>query len=164
MIAHQRLASIGAPMKELRGSASAVVGESVEESFRLLAAVDRYPTWNGAPFREVDVLELDREGNPVRARATVHLSLSPFGKAFELVVSVRTERPTAVYLTRIPNEPSDHERMELAWRLREDGGTRIELGFEAVVSFLPRFVPLAGVGDRIAESVVGSAARTLHAA
>jgi ribosome-associated toxin RatA of RatAB toxin-antitoxin module len=150
-------------MKELRGTASAVVSASREQSFRLLAAVDRYPSWNAGMFREVEVLELDGHGQPKRARARMHIALSPLHREFELEVAVRTDWPHAVYLTRIPYEPSDQERMELAWRLADDGPTRIELGFEAAISVLPRFLPLPRVGDLIAQSMLASAATTLGA-
>ncbi len=150
-------------MKQLRGNATARVSASVEESFRLLAAVDRYPCWNAQLFPEVEVLERDAEGDAVRARAKLRIARQPFEREVELDVSVRREWLRAVYLTRIPNEPTDEERLELAWRLRDEGGTRIELGFEAVVSFVPRFLPVAGVGDGIARSVLKGAATALGA-
>ena len=140
-----------------------MVSASLEESFRLLAAVDRYPSWNARVFREVEVLERDGQGQPLRARARVHIARGPFGHEFELLVTVRTDWPHAVHLTRIPYEPSDEERMRLAWRLKDDGGTLIELEFEAAVAFLPRFLPLPGIGDLIAESVLKGAATTLAA-
>jgi ribosome-associated toxin RatA of RatAB toxin-antitoxin module len=151
-------------MKELRGTASAIVSASREKSFELLAAVDQYPSWNGEMFREVEVLELDGSGQPVRARARMQIALSSLRREFELVVVVRTDRPHAVHLTRIPYEPSDEERMDLAWRLAADGPTRIELEFEAAISVLPRFLPLLGVGDLIAQSVLAGAATRLGAA
>jgi ribosome-associated toxin RatA of RatAB toxin-antitoxin module len=151
-------------MKELHGSARALVTASLEESFRLLAAVDRYPSWNAALFREVEVLERDGDGQPLRARARLRIPRSPLFREFELLVAVRTQWPQAVYLTRIPYEPSDEERMQLAWRLSDAGRTRIELEFEAAVSFLPAFLPLAGAGDKIARTVLEGAAIRLGAA
>ncbi len=151
-------------MKEFRGRAAAIVTASVEESFRLLAAVDRYPSWNADLFREVEVFERGGDGQPLRARARLRIPRSPLSREFELVVAVRTQWPQAVYLTRIPYEPSDEERMQLAWRLWDAGGTRIELEFEAAVSFVPGFLPLGGAGDKIAQTVLRGAATTLGAA
>jgi hypothetical protein len=61
-------------MKSIEGRASAVVGSAVEDCFALLAAVDRYPCWNGELVREVEVLERDGEGHPARARRALNSS------------------------------------------------------------------------------------------
>jgi hypothetical protein len=151
-------------MKEVRGRASAVVGAPLEESFTLLAAVEHYPSWYSEFFREVDVLERNSEGRPTKAWARLHVARSPFAKDFELIVAVRAERPRAVFITRLPNEPTDPERLELAWRLREESGTRIELAFDAAVAFVPGFIPVGDVGDRIAATILGGAVQKLVAA
>lgn len=150
-------------MKQINGRASSVVAAPVENCFALLEAVHRYPTWNGDLVREVEVLEWDADGRPAGARAMIHVAQSPFAKNFELVVAVSAEPMTAVYLTRLPNAPSDPEQLVISWRLHPDAGTRIELEFHATVSFLPRVVPLFGVGDLIADTLIDAAARTLNA-
>lgn len=146
-------------MKEIQGRASASVDARQEDCFSLLAAIDRYPEWNGELVREVQVLESDREGRPSTARAVLHVAQSPFGKGFELIVAARPEPPGRVHITRVPNEASDRERLDLVWRLhRNEPTTLIELDFRALVSFLPGFLPLGGVGDQIAQALVDAAA------
>jgi ribosome-associated toxin RatA of RatAB toxin-antitoxin module len=150
-------------VKHIDGHASSLVAAPVEDCFALLAAVHRYPSWNVDLVREVDVLEWAGEDRPARAWARIHVAQSPFGKNFELVVAVRTEPSSAVYLTRLPNEPSDPEQLTLSWRLEQDAGTRIALEFHATVSFLPRFLPQFGVGDLIADTLLDAAVRALGA-
>lgn len=148
-------------MKELRGKASAKVLAPLEASFALLHAIERYPSWNRDLFREVEVLERDDSGAPARAWANLRVARGRFVKDFELVVAVRAERPNAVYVERIPNEPSDEERLKLTWALHEEGQTRVALSFAAALSSLPSFLPLRGVGDQIAGSLVKAVARAL---
>ncbi len=145
-------------MKELRGSASAVVSAPLDESFALLAAVDRYPEWHPDLFREVDVLERGADGQPRRAWAKLRVA---FSQEIELTVGVRSEWQQAVYLTRLPNEPGDPEKLDLSWRLDDDGGTRISLEFSAAVEFLPGFLPVGGAGNKIARSVLKGAVAKL---
>ena len=146
-------------MKEIRGSASAVVPAPPDECYALLAAVDRYDEWNGELVRELEVLERD----PPRLRAVIYVKQSPFMKTFSLQAAVATEPPRAVHITRIPNEPGDHEAMRLVWRIAPaDAGSRIELDFSAVTSFLPGFFPLGGVGNLIAGTLLESAVEALR--
>ena len=154
-------------MKEIRGSASAAVPAPANECFSLLAAVDRYAVWNGDLVRELNVLERDPEGLPARVRAVISIKRGSPVKTFELTVAVTTDPPHAVYITRIPNEPSDREELHLVWRVdpqRSAADTRIELQFAAMASFVPGFLPLGGIGNRIAEKLVESAGRALRAA
>ena len=148
-------------MKEIEGQASARVAASVAECFELLVAVDRYPDWNPELFREVEVLERSPDGCPVRARAALHIAQSPFSKDFELVIAVSARPPDVVELTRIPNEPSDREGLDMTWRTLADGETLIELDFRAVASFIPGFLPLPRVGNLIARTLVDAAAAAL---
>lgn len=145
-------------VKEISGSASATVRASVRECYSLLAAAQRYPEWNGEFFRELEVLQRE----PLELRAVLNVK-----KAIELTVEVRTDPPHAVYITRIPNEPSDREELELVWRVEPAGGpalTRIELQLEALASFVPGFVPLGGIGDKIARKLLESATEALGGA
>jgi hypothetical protein len=162
-------------VKEIRGSARAVVRARPKECFALLAAVDRYSGWNGELVRELEVLERGSDDRPARLRAVIDLKRSPFVGSLDVTVAVRTEPPRAVYITRIPNEPSDPERLELVWRIDRDrsrcgtridrddsrSGTRIDLDLLAVAAFVPGFIPLGGIGDLVAEKLLGSAADTL---
>ena len=125
--------------------------------FAVLAAVDRYPCWSDF-VREVVDVERDDDGRPRRAHVVVHVAQSPFGKRFEFDVAIRTEPPRAVRVTRLPSTPS------LSWSLLEGRGTRVGLNFSASVSFLPSLVPLPGVGDLIAGTLLDEAAAELGGA
>lgn len=142
-------------MKEIRGTARASVSAAQEDCFSLLAAVDRYPEWSGDLVREVHVLKLDGEGLPRTARAILRVA----HRSLELLVESHAEHPETVRLTRVPNEPSDQERLDLTWRLHQNGRTVIAVDFHALVSFLPRLMPVGGVGDQIARGLVEAAAK-----
>jgi ribosome-associated toxin RatA of RatAB toxin-antitoxin module len=151
-------------VKRITGVASGVVDAPLEECFALLEAVDRYPAWNPELVPEVEVLERTDDGRPARARVKLRVARSRFSKDLELVVAVRADRPMTVHLTRLPNEPSDEERLELTWRLHAAGKTRIELELDAVASLLPAFIPLRGLGDLIARRLLAAATRALEPA
>jgi ribosome-associated toxin RatA of RatAB toxin-antitoxin module len=143
-------------VKELHGHASADLETSPEECFELLAAVERYPAWFEV-VREVEILEAERNGTPGMARACVHVAQSPFGKDFELFLTVRTEAPVTVTLTRVPDGPHDQDRLEMVWRVLGTGATRIELEFEAAASFVPSFLPVGDAGNAIAQAALDAA-------
>ncbi len=128
--------------------------------FAVLAAVDRYPSWSEF-VREVVDVECDDHRRPSRAHVVVHVPQSPFGKRFEFDVAIRTVPPRAVHVTRLPNTPADADQLSLSWSLSDDGGTRVVLEFSASVSFLPGLVPLPGVGDLIAGTLLEDAASRL---
>ncbi|HUO72970.1 MAG TPA: SRPBCC family protein [Solirubrobacteraceae bacterium] len=144
---------------DLRGAATRVVPTPVEECFALLAAVDRYPDWYPEAVRDVDVLERDPAGRPQKARTHLHLSWGPVVKEFDLVFAVALEPSTAVSLTKVSDAPSQ-QRFDVAWRLGEQRGTRLALDLRATLD-VPRFLPLGGIGDAIANGFVGAAARAL---
>jgi hypothetical protein len=64
-------------------------------------------------------------------------------------------------VTKVPDGPSDRTRLALTWHLYPDAATRIELEFRAAASFLPSLLPLFGVGDLIAGTLLQAAAREL---
>jgi ribosome-associated toxin RatA of RatAB toxin-antitoxin module len=148
-------------VKEIEGLASTLVAAPVEDCFSLLAAVDRYPAWNGELLRQVEVLEWEGDRRPAMARAMLHVAQSPFDKDFELVVAVRCEPPRTVSVIKVSGGPFHRERLALTWHLHPDAGTRIELEFHATASFLPSLLPLFGVGDLIAGTLLQAAAREL---
>jgi ribosome-associated toxin RatA of RatAB toxin-antitoxin module len=151
-------------MKSIDGRAESVVAASAEECFALLAAIDRYPAWVGELVREVQVLEWDTSDQPTSARVTLHVARSPLVKDFELVMSVQAKPIESVRLTRMPDDPSDRERLDIDWRLHSDAGTRIVVSFHAVTPRVPSFVPLGGVGDEIAETLLRDAVTALESA
>jgi hypothetical protein len=143
-------------MKELQGTASAAVSVTPEECIAVLAAVDRYPTWYPDVIREVEVLARDRAGVPRRARTTVHLAVGPLANDYHFEITVEV-KATGVLLARVPNEPSDEERLEVHWRV----GQR-RLGVEVMARLdVPRFLPVGGAGPSVAQGFVEAARRVL---
>ncbi len=148
-------------MKELQGWASAELDVPVKACFELLSAVESYPDWF-EPVHTVEVLERERKATPGLARAELYVPQSPFGTHFELFVAVRTERPAAITLTRVPDGPSDGDRLELVWRMQKNGSTRLEFEFDAAASFVPSYVPVGGAGDAIARGAIKAARAALE--
>ena len=144
-------------MKSIDGRAQGVVGKTVEECFELVADVERYPRWTGEIVREVEVLEWGSGRRPALARIKLHVAQSPLNKDFEFHAAIETRPPGIVLITRRPNETSDREKLELEWHLSEADGTQIELQFRAATPLLPSFAPLFGVGDEIAQTILGCA-------
>jgi hypothetical protein len=150
-------------MKRLHGTAASAVTAPIESCFDLLVAVDRYPTWYPEVVREVEVVERGDGGRPSQARTTLHVSHGPLVRDFRLVLSVYTERPAIVRLTRIPHGPSDSERFQVSWGLRAAGAeTRVELELDANLS-VPRLVPLGSIGEAMAAGFVAAAEKALRA-
>jgi ribosome-associated toxin RatA of RatAB toxin-antitoxin module len=112
-------------LKQLQGSASAEVELPAEDYFALLATIDRYPAWFEV-VRVAEVLERELDGLPRLARVELHVPQSPFGTDFELVVAVEADRPETMQFTKLPDGPADEDRLELTWRLSENGSTQIE--------------------------------------
>jgi hypothetical protein len=110
--------------------------------------------------KSVEVLERPDEGPPTRVRAKLHFSQGPIARDFDLVMAVTVERPTTVRLTRIPNEPGDAERFEVTWNLAPDNPTRISLALVANLD-VPRFLPVGGIGDSLAQGFVTAAVNRL---
>jgi ribosome-associated toxin RatA of RatAB toxin-antitoxin module len=148
-------------VKELHGHAGTHLEVEPERCFELLAAIERYPAWFDV-VREIELLEAESNGTPGMARAALYVPQSPFGKNFELLLAVRTERPLAVTLTRVPDGPNDPDRLELAWRVQSGDATRLELAFDAAASFVPSFLPVGGAGDAIAQAAIDAARAALR--
>ena len=146
-------------MKDLDGTASAVVAAPLERCQTLLEAVDDYPGWYPDAVREVDVLERDPNDRPTRARALLHLSHGPVNKDFDLVLAVVSDPPGTIRLTRLADSGSS--QFAVTWRLRDNGGgTRINLELSASMN-VPRFIPVGGIGDAIARGFIDAAKRKL---
>src|SRR5256885_968522 len=142
-------------MKDLTGAASGTVAATTDRCIDFLAAVDDYSRWYPEVVRDVQVLDRDERARPLRARATLHVSVGPLVRDFRLVLAVTVD-PPVVKLTRLPNEPSDEERLAILWRIREDGAaSAIDLQLHAMLS-VPRPLPLGGVGAPLAARVVAA--------
>lgn len=148
-----------AAMRELTGTASERVTVARDRCVAFLAAVDRYPDWYPDVVQEVDVLERDADGQPTRARTRLHVMAGPVARDFDLVMAVDVQRPDTVRLTRVSDSGSE-QRFDVTWRLSEDEATRIELELYANIN-APRFLPLGGIGDSIANGFVTAATAEL---
>jgi hypothetical protein len=147
-------------MKQLHGVATSAVAAPIEQCLALLEAVDGYPNWYPEVVREVDVVEVDGDGRPTRARTMLHVSHGPLVKDFNLLLAIHVQRPTTVKLSRVPNDASDQHRFEVTWQLEDHGDTSIRLGLDANLS-VPRFVPIGDLGDAMARGFVRAATRAL---
>ena len=143
-------------MKQLQGSASAEIELSVEDCFALLASIDRYPGWFEV-VRGAEILEREPDGRPRLARVELHVPQSPFGTDFSFMVAVEGDHPAEMQFTKLPDGPADQDRLELTWRMRDNGPTEIEFEFDAVMSFVPGYLPVGGAGDAIAEAILDAA-------
>jgi len=147
-------------VKELTGTGSAATDATVEQSMTLLEAIDGYPTWYPEVVKQAEVLERDAQGRPTKAHCVLHVERGPMTRDFNLTMSVTIDPAGAVKLSRIPHEASDGERFDVAWRVDGGDSTRIELNLLADLN-VPRFIPLGGVGDEIAQGMVNAATRAL---
>jgi ribosome-associated toxin RatA of RatAB toxin-antitoxin module len=147
-------------VKELSGSASADVAATSEECIALLADVERYPEWYPEVVQRVDVVERDATGHASRASTKLHVSAGPLTRDFELLLNVQVQKPDVVRLVRIPHEPDDEERFEVTWRVRDGERRRLDLALTAALP-VPRFLPVGGIGDSLAQGFVAAAAREL---
>lgn len=147
-------------MKELSGSASAVVNAPPDRCIALFEAVDRYPEWHPDVVKEVQVLARNDAGHPTRVRTKLHLAYGPLVKDFNLVLSVASDGRRQVRMTRIRDRDSGPEEFEVTWLVEDSGGTRIRLDLTASLD-VPRFLPVGGVGDGMARGFVAAAEQQL---
>jgi hypothetical protein len=147
-------------MKELKGSASAAVDAPTEKCMALLEAVDQYPEWHPDVVKEVEVLARNDAGHPTRVRTKLHLVYGPLVKDFNLVLSVASDGIRQVKLTRIRDRDSGPEEFEVTWVVENTGPSFIRLNLDASLD-VPRFLPVGGVGDGMAEGFVAAAVKQL---
>lgn len=153
-------------MKHLSGSARAQLAAGVDETYRVVREVERYPDWHGDVVREVRVLARRAEGAD-RVAAVLRARLGPVDRDFDLVFAVRAQAEREVILERAPHEPGDEERMTVHWTLRPlpegdgAGGCELALALDATLD-VPRLVPLpGGLGDQLARGFLEGVARRL---
>jgi hypothetical protein len=147
-------------VKELHGRASTEVAVPIDRALALLAAVERYPSWYPEVVREVDVLEVAGDGQPIKALTSLHVVHGPLVRDFRLEMAVTVDPPRSVQLTRIPHGAGDREQFQVTWNLTGSDATRIALAIDANLS-VPRLVPLGGVGDALAQGFVRAARNAL---
>jgi ribosome-associated toxin RatA of RatAB toxin-antitoxin module len=148
-------------VREFHGQAAEVTPASLEDSFALVAAVDRYPDWCSDAVRAVDVLERGPDGHPSRVRMGMHIARGAVVRDFDLYLAIVVEPPATVKLTRFTDHPTN-QQFHATWLLRPAGSTRIELQLDAKLR-VPPYTPAGGIPDAIAEGFVGAACRALAA-
>jgi hypothetical protein len=147
-------------VKELSGTAAAPVGVPVAQCIELLASLERYPEWYPDVIVRAEVLERDRAAAPTRAAATVRVSVGPLSKDFDLLLDVDVHA-NGLRLERIPNEPTDPERLRLEWVATRNRTTRLEVVLFACLE-VPWFIPIGDYGDSLAQGFVEAARRVLE--
>jgi hypothetical protein len=120
-----------------------------------LAAVDRYPDWYPEVVKEVSVLERGGDGRPSKVRTKLHVMAGPVAKDFDLAMAVDVEQLDAVKLRRVSDTGSE-QTFDVTWHLRDEAGTRLDLALNANIN-APRFLPLGGIGNSIANGFVAAA-------
>jgi hypothetical protein len=147
-------------MKELTGSGTSTTDATPEQCMTLLEAIDGYPTWYPEVVKQAEVLERDAQGRPTKAHCVLHVERGPMTRDFNLTMAVTVDPAGTVKLSRIPHGPGNGERFDVAWRVDGGDSTRIQLDLLADLN-VPRFIPLGGVGDEIAQGMVNAATRAL---
>ena len=145
--------------RTFHGEAAADVAAPLEDSFALLAAVDRYPEWCPDVVRYVQVLERGAGGQPRRVRMMIHVARGTLVKEFQLLLAIAVEPPRSVTLTRVTDHPTNQE-FTAVWLLHPDSRTQIALQLDAKLR-VPALVPAAGIPDEIANGFVTAASRAL---
>jgi hypothetical protein len=146
-------------MKELHGSAYSSVDAPPDKCMALLEAVDRYPEWHPDVVQEVEVLA-GNDGHPTRVRTKLHVARGPLVKDFKLVMSVASDGKRQVKLTKVQDAHSGPELFDVTWLVEDTGPTLIRLDLSASLD-VPRFLPVGGVGDGLAEGFVAAAVKEL---
>ncbi len=147
-------------MKDLRGSARTSVPATPERCIALFEAVEDYPSWYPEVVQEVTVLEREDDGRPSRVQTTLHVAKGPITKDFHLVLAVVSDRRSEVALRRVKQPGSGNETFEATWHVT-DSGPEISLDLAASLD-VPRFLPVGGIGDAMAEGFVAAAANQLR--
>jgi ribosome-associated toxin RatA of RatAB toxin-antitoxin module len=145
--------------RQFYGEAADLTAASLEDSFALVAAVDRYPRWCPDNVRDVEVLDRHAGGQPSSVRMRMHISRGAISRDFDLFLAIVVDTPETVKLTRFTDHPTNQE-FRATWRLSQAGGTRIALEIDARLR-VPIYVPAHGIPDTIAEGFVTAACREL---
>lgn len=148
-------------MKHLHGAAQATVDVPIEECLAHLAALEAYPSWYPDVVRQVKVVERGDDGLPLKAETKLHLSYGPVARDLDLLLAIQVHRPELVQLTHVSRGSSSGASFDATWRLKDHGGTHLELDLDAVMP-VPRLVPLGGVGDAFASGFMQAAVESLE--
>jgi Polyketide cyclase / dehydrase and lipid transport len=138
------------------------VDASLDESYRLLYDVAHYPDWYPDMVRSVEVVERDHYGHATKARTHLSVTAGALGsKQFDLLMEVEVEPLKLVRLARVPHHAGDGEAFAVTWHLTQDQKTQIKVTLDANLS-IPRFLPVGGLGDTLAQGFVAAAAKALR--
>jgi ribosome-associated toxin RatA of RatAB toxin-antitoxin module len=149
-------------VKQLHGTSSALVDASLDETYRLLHDVEHYPDWYPDMVRSVEVVERDRYGHATKARTHLNVTAGALGsRQFNLLMTVEGEPLELVRLARIPHHAGDEEAFAVSWHLTQEAKTRIRVTLDANLS-IPRFLPVGGLGDTLAQGFVTAATKALR--
>jgi hypothetical protein len=147
-------------MKDLTGTATGRTRASIETCYALLSDIGGYPGWFPDGVRAAEVLERDpASGEATRVKTTLHTSVGP-GRDFTLNMGVTRRPPDMVELRRLSHEPSDPEEMTVTWRLSQGPETLVELAMAARLD-VPRFLPVGGLAQGLADQFMQAALREL---
>lgn len=147
--------------REFHGQAADVTPASLEESFALVSAVDRYPDWCPDIVRKVEVLDHGTDGHASRVRMRMRVARGAIVQEFDLYLAVAVESPRRVDLMRVTDHPTNQE-FNATWTLSPAGSTAIALEIDAKLR-VPQFIPAGGIADEIAQGFVSAACRALGA-
>lgn len=147
--------------REFRGEAAAEVPAALEDCYRLLAAVDRYPDWCPDVIRGVEILDRGAGGQPTRVRMTIHIARGALQREFGLFLAVDVESPRLVRLTRFTDHATNQE-FNATWQLRPAHSTRMSLQLDAKLR-VPWYIRARGAADAIANGFVDAACTALAA-
>jgi hypothetical protein len=143
-------------VKQLDGTAEADVARDIEDCFAMLVDFAAYPGWYPEVVQAVEIVESDGDGLASRARTKLHVVHGPLVKDFDIVLAIDARSPESVKLARVSGGTGDEQRFEVAWALSEGRPTRIALQLHASLP-VPRFVPVGGIGDAIADGFMQAA-------
>jgi ribosome-associated toxin RatA of RatAB toxin-antitoxin module len=144
------------------GAAARVADAPLEDCFRLIASVDRYPDWCSEAVTAVDVLEDGADGHPAKVRARMRIERAGFHREFDLFLAVAVEPPDTVRLTRVTDHPTNQE-FEATWSLSPAASTRVALQLDAKLR-VPWYIRAGGIPDSIAAAFVDAACNALASA
>ena len=151
-------------MRDLGATATDEAGAAIERCFELVTDVEQYPRWYPAGVKRAEPLERATDGQLTKVIATLVLAHGRIQRDFTLHMEVTREPPRLVELRRLPKHPGDQEQVVISWRLSSQGPqrTRVEVELAAKLD-LPRFLPLGGVADSIANGFLSAALDALRA-
>jgi hypothetical protein len=131
------------------------------DCFALLLDVEGYPAWHPEVVLSARTLERQAGGAPALAATTVHLGLGPLARDFDLLMKITSEPERSVRLARVRHDSSDPEELSLHWQIDPSRPTGLALELSARLD-VPRLVPLAGLGDAVAQGFLEAAQRELQ--